>query len=110
MEASGVVVHFRLPGERVITVVGSAGATVRDVAVDSAVPGIVGECGGNCSCATCHVVVDESWREPVGGVEPGSLEDGMLEVRDDRTPASRLSCQIRLTSNLDGLVVHVPSV
>jgi ferredoxin, 2Fe-2S len=107
-KAEEIRVHFRLPDGQVLTAVGRPGATVRDLAVDSGVPGILGDCGGNCACATCHVFIAEEWRPRIAKPEPEGLEDGMLECRDDRTPASRLSCQIPLSEEINGLVVDIP--
>jgi 2Fe-2S ferredoxin len=70
------------------------------------VPGIIAECGGACSCATCHVHVDDAWIEKVGG--PSPMEEDMLDFAFDVRPTSRLSCQIKMTDELDGLVVHTP--
>jgi 2Fe-2S ferredoxin len=83
-----------------------SGATVMETAVDNDVQGIVAECGGACSCATCHVYVDEEWVDKLTPPEP--QEDGMLDCVIDRQPNSRLSCQIELTEELDGLRVRVP--
>jgi len=82
-----------------------AGATVMETAVDNDVAGIVAECGGACSCATCHVYVDPAWAGKLP--PPGAQEDGMLGCVLDRRPTSRLSCQIVLDATLDGLVVEV---
>lgn len=82
------------------------GSTVMENAVRNSVPGIEAECGGACACATCHVYVDEEWTEKVGGPEP--MEEDMLDFAFDVRPTSRLSCQIKVTAALDGLVVHVP--
>ncbi|MEZ2127343.1 MULTISPECIES: 2Fe-2S iron-sulfur cluster-binding protein [unclassified Sinorhizobium] len=82
------------------------GSTVMENAVRNSVPGIEAECGGACACATCHVYVDESWAEKAG--PPGPMEEDMLDFAFEVRPTSRLSCQIRLTAALDGLVVHVP--
>jgi ferredoxin, 2Fe-2S len=82
------------------------GSTVMENAVRNSVPGIEAECGGACACATCHVYVDESWVEAVGG--PEAMEEDMLDFAFDVRPNSRLSCQIKVTKALDGLVVHVP--
>lgn len=82
------------------------GATVMETAIRSGVPGIEAECGGACACATCHVYVDEKWREIVGG--PSPMEEDMLDFGYDVRPNSRLSCQIKVTEALDGLVVTVP--
>jgi 2Fe-2S ferredoxin len=82
------------------------GSTVMENAVRNSVPGIEAECGGACACATCHVYVDEDWVEKVGG--PEAMEEDMLDFAFDVRPNSRLSCQIKVTKALDGLVVHVP--
>ncbi|MGO4564744.1 2Fe-2S iron-sulfur cluster-binding protein [Rhizobium sp. 2YAF20] len=82
------------------------GSTVMENAVRNSVPGIEAECGGACACATCHVYVDDAWAERVG--PPAPMEEDMLDFAYDVRPSSRLSCQIKLTAALDGLVVHVP--
>ena len=82
------------------------GATAMETAVRNDVPGIEAECGGACACATCHVYVDEPWREAVG--EPATMEEDMLDFAVDLRANSRLSCQIRIRPALDGLVLHVP--
>ncbi|MEO9615861.1 MAG: 2Fe-2S iron-sulfur cluster-binding protein [Nitratireductor sp.] len=82
------------------------GSTVMENAIKNAVPGIEAECGGACACATCHVYVDEAWTEKVG--EPEAMEEDMLDFAYDVRPNSRLSCQITVRSELDGLVVTVP--
>lgn len=88
------------------TVEGQVGATVMETALKHAVPGIDAECGGACSCATCHVYVDEAWTEKTGHAEP--MEEDMLDFAFDVKPTSRLSCQIKVTDELDGLVIHTP--
>ena len=88
------------------TVEGEIGSTVMESAIKNGVPGIEAECGGACACATCHVYVDDAWTEKVGA--PAPMEEDMLDFAYDVRPSSRLSCQIKLTSALDGLVVHVP--
>jgi len=88
------------------TVEAPEGATAMETAVRNGVPGIVAECGGACACATCHVYVDEAWVGKVG--EPSEMEEGMLDFASDVRPNSRLSCQIKLTAALDGLVLHTP--
>jgi 2Fe-2S ferredoxin len=85
---------------------GEPGQTVMETAIKHAVPGIVAECGGACSCATCHVYVDEAWKEKTGS--PSPMEEDMLDFAFDVRPNSRLSCQIRLKPELDGLVVSIP--
>lgn len=88
------------------TVEVQVGRTVKDGAINNLVPGIVAECGGACSCATCHVYVDASWLPQTGAA--GDDETEMLEFAMDVTANSRLSCQITVTRELDGLVVYVP--
>src|SRR5712672_2432229 len=82
------------------------GATVMEAAIRNAIPGIEAECGGACACATCHVFVDEAWFEKTGG--PAEMEEDMLDFAFDVRPTSRLSCQIKVTDALDGLIVRVP--
>lgn len=82
------------------------GSTVMENAIRNAVPGIDAECGGACACATCHVYVDDAWTEKVGS--PDVMEEDMLDFAYDVRPTSRLSCQIKVSSDLDGLVVQVP--
>jgi len=82
------------------------GSTVMENAIRNGVPGIEAECGGACACATCHVYVDEAFKEIVG--EPEPMEEDMLDFAFDVRPTSRLSCQIRVRDELDGLTVTVP--
>ncbi|MGG7517646.1 2Fe-2S iron-sulfur cluster-binding protein [Allorhizobium undicola] len=82
------------------------GSTVMENALRNSVPGIDGECGGACACATCHVYVDDEWVEKVGG--PEAMEEDMLDFASDVRPSSRLSCQIKVSPALEGLVVHAP--
>jgi 2Fe-2S ferredoxin len=97
---------FKQPDGSETTVDAAAGMSVMEAAVDNDIPGIIAECGGACSCATCHVYVDSVWLEKMPA--PDALEDGMLDCVLDRHPNSRLSCQIQVTEELDGLVVSVP--
>ena len=90
--------------EHVIDV--ASGLTVMEGARDNGVPGIEADCGGACACSTCHVYVDEAWREKVGSPTP--MEEDMLDFGFDVRPNSRLSCQIKVTDALDGLIVRVP--
>ncbi|WP_094286079.1 2Fe-2S iron-sulfur cluster-binding protein [Mycobacterium lehmannii] len=84
------------------------GESVMAAAVRSGVAGIVGECGGNCSCATCHIYVDEEFAVYLGG--PEEMEEDVLELgaAAERRESSRLSCQITMIESLDGLIVHIP--
>ena len=83
-----------------------AGDTVMTAALDNAVPGIEAECGGGCSCGTCHVYLDEAWLARAGEVT--EMEEGMLDFVVERAPTSRLCCQITLDESLDGLIVRIP--
>ena len=89
------------------TVEGETGSTVMEVAVRNGVPGIEAECGGACACATCHVYVDEAWTGKTGHAEP--MEEDMLDFAFEVKPNSRLSCQIKVRPELDGLIMRVPS-
>ncbi|MEI8144661.1 MAG: 2Fe-2S iron-sulfur cluster-binding protein [Alphaproteobacteria bacterium] len=88
------------------TVTAETGATVMEAAIKNAIPGVVAECGGACACATCHVYVDDAWKAVTG--EPSHMEEDMLDFAFDVRPNSRLSCQIRVTAAMDGLVVTTP--
>lgn len=83
------------------------GLTVMEAAKSEDVPGIDAECGGACACATCHVYVEPEWVEVVG--KPSEMEEDMLDFAFDVREESRLSCQIRISEKLDGLVIKVPN-
>lgn len=86
-------------------VVENAEGSLMTAAVQNHVEGIDGDCGGVCSCATCHVHIDPAWTDKVG---PASeIEMGMLELEDGLADNSRLGCQVKLTPELHGLVVRV---
>ena len=89
------------------TVEAEAGSTVMETALRNSVPGIEAECGGACACATCHVYVAPEWTETVG--KPSQMEEDMLDFASDVRPNSRLSCQIKVTEALDGLIVTTPA-
>lgn len=85
-----------------------AGTTLKDAAMAQNVPYILGECGGSMSCATCHVVVTPGWVAATGA--PGEFEDAVLDATEaPRQDNSRLSCQITMRDDLDGLVLIVPA-
>jgi 2Fe-2S ferredoxin len=88
------------------TVQAEVGLSVMRAAIDNLVPGIDADCGGECSCATCHVYVKPEWMDKVG--QPADREESMLDLNPEREQTSRLSCQIPVTEALDGLVVTVP--
>ena len=91
--------------EHVIDV--KAGLSVMEGAVKNNIPGIDADCGGACACATCHVYVDEAWTEKTGA--KSAMEESMLDFAFEVRPNSRLSCQIKVTEALDGLIVTTPS-
>jgi 2Fe-2S ferredoxin len=98
---------WKLADGREMTLDVAEGLSLMEAATQRGVPGIIGECGGSMSCATCHVVVDLAWADRAG--EPGPFEEDMLDITEaDRQPTSRLSCQIKMTAVLDGIVVSVP--
>ena len=82
------------------------GATLMRAAVDNNVPGIDGDCGGLCACATCHVYVDAAWSERTGART--AMEEDMLNFAAATRSNSRLACQIPITQALHGLVVSMP--
>jgi 2Fe-2S ferredoxin len=106
-EESAMKATWKLADGKSITLDVAEGTSLMQAATARGVPGIIGECGGSMSCATCHVVVDADW---AGRLPPVSVfEDDMLDITDaERQPTSRLSCQIRMTSALDGIMVSVP--
>lgn len=82
------------------------GTSVMQGAVDNMIEGILGDCGGACSCATCHCYVDPTWLAKAGA--PGDVESDLLEFADSPQKNSRLSCQLLMNDELDGLVVTIP--
>ena len=83
------------------------GFTVMEGARDNNIPGIEADCGGSCACSTCHVYVDESWVDRLP--EKEAMEEDMLDFAWEPDPErSRLTCQLRVTDELDGLVVQMP--
>jgi 2Fe-2S ferredoxin len=86
----------------------AVGRSVMQAAVDNNVPGIDADCGGECACATCHVYVDAAWLAKTGLPAPDSQEASMLSFAAVTQDDSRLSCQITVTAELDGLVVRMP--
>jgi len=84
-----------------------SGLSLMENAVRNGIDGIVAECGGACSCATCHVYIDEAWLNNVG--LPSSIEKDMLDFAYDTQANSRLSCQIKVVDEFDGLIVRIPA-
>ena len=90
--------------ERVVD--GNVGDSVMEAATSNDLPGIDADCGGACACATCHVYIGKDWVEMIG--KPEDLEAEMLDVVDEIKDSSRLSCQIKITEEMEGLVIHTP--
>jgi 2Fe-2S ferredoxin len=102
-----IEIHYILKDGSTRLVTGNAGESVMALALREDVPGIEADCGGACSCATCHVYVEDGW---ISRLRPADeYEDNMLDhVASPRRPESRLSCQILLDQELSGLVVRIP--
>ncbi|MHA7775511.1 2Fe-2S iron-sulfur cluster-binding protein [Roseibium sp. M-1] len=102
-----VEVTFVQPDGNSITVRGEPGSSVMETAVNHDVDGIFAECGGAMMCATCHCYVDEAWAQKTGARVDGEVD--MLEcAAAELRGTSRLSCQLKLSSDMDGLIVHLP--
>ena len=99
-------ITFHAPDGTAYEVDAPNGTSAMENAIRNSVPGIDADCGGACACATCHVYVDEAWLPTVG--EPEAMEEDMLDFAYDVRPNSRLSCQIRIRPELEGLVLSVP--
>jgi 2Fe-2S ferredoxin len=82
------------------------GNSLMEAAVHNGIRGLLAECGGACSCATCRVYIDPQWASAVG--EPGCVEKEMLEMAVAHTACSRLACQVMVSADLDGLVARIP--
>jgi len=88
------------------TIEAEVGKSLMQNAIDNAIPGIDADCGGACACGTCHCFVSEAWLPASGDADP--MEESMLGMRPDRADNSRLSCQIDVTEDHDGMVVNLP--
>jgi 2Fe-2S ferredoxin len=89
------------------TVEATPGQSVMEVATQAGIPEIDTDCGGVCSCASCHVYVDEAWLDRFPAISKN--ENALLSLLDERKPNSRLSCQLRMSEEMDGLTVHTPA-
>ena len=98
-------VTFRDAVGDVVELNARSGLTLMEVAVHNSIKGIAAECGGGCSCATCHVFVDDAWYGRTGTAS--DYEEELLQSLDNRRPHSRLACQVNLTDALDGVTVTV---
>lgn len=83
-----------------------AGASLKDIGVGNAIPGIDGDCGGECACGTCHVILAQEWFAKTGA--PGPDEEQMLSMTPERADTSRLGCQVQATEAMDGMTVRLP--
>jgi 2Fe-2S ferredoxin len=82
-----------------------SGYSVMEAAINNNIEGIVAECGGACACATCHSYIDESWIDRMPAMD--DMEDSMLDAAYDRRDNSRLTCQLEVRDDWEGLIVHV---
>ncbi len=106
-ESPAMKATWILPDGRQISADVKPGYTLMEAAVANRVPLVIGECGGAMACATCHVMVAPEWIDATG--LPDRFEDDMLdETEAERAPNSRLSCQLKMSAVLDGIVLHVP--
>lgn len=99
-------IQFVLPYGGHREVEAEVGETLKDLALRHSLPGIAGECGGVCACATCHVVISPEWFDVVGA--PPDFEDEMLMIADNRGIYSRLGCQVEVTTDMNGLELSIP--
>ena len=100
-------IHYILKDGSTRSVGAKAGASVMETAIRHNIRGIDAECGGSCSCATCHVYLDDAFLVKLG--PPDDMEDELLDgTASERAANSRLSCQLTVTAELDGLTVRVP--
>lgn len=82
------------------------GKSLMQIAMDSCVPGVDADCGGECACGTCHVIVDNEWIETAGSASEDEAQ--MLDMTPEKSETSRLACQIQTTHEMDGMVVRLP--
>ncbi|MCL5042124.1 MAG: 2Fe-2S iron-sulfur cluster-binding protein [Gammaproteobacteria bacterium] len=88
------------------SIVGEVGQSIMQAAMNAMIPGIQGDCGGACSCATCHAFVEESWVAALPAAEDTEID--MLEFASERRDNSRLTCQLVIQDSMDGMVLHLP--
>ena len=100
-------INYKTQDEKIHTIDVQNGLTVMEGAIQNDIPGIDADCGGGMSCATCHVYVNEEWLDKLPVKEDG--EEDMLDMAFEPKKNSRLSCQIIVSDDLNGLSVHIPS-
>ncbi|HNP36438.1 MAG TPA: 2Fe-2S iron-sulfur cluster-binding protein [Woeseiaceae bacterium] len=98
------VIYITPDGSRHETDV-DAGYSIMEGAINNNIEGIVAECGGACACATCHSYIDAAWIDRIPAMD--DMEDSMLDAAFERRDNSRLTCQIEMSDELDGIIVHV---
>jgi 2Fe-2S ferredoxin len=101
-----VTLIFKQPDGTQQSVQAPEGLSIMEVAIKHNINGIEADCGGGCSCATCHVYIDNAYQEKTGTALPA--EEDMLDFAFDVRPQSRLSCQVRITSDMDNIVIQIP--
>tara|TARA_Y100001934_G_C12221887_1_gene711129 strand:- start:141 stop:461 length:321 start_codon:yes stop_codon:yes gene_type:complete len=99
-------ITFILPDESIKIADAIEGDSIMQTAVDNDIEEITADCGGSCSCATCHCIIDDAWIDKVGRAD--EVEMSVMESAIEPQANSRLSCQIKVTEALDGLIVRVP--
>ena len=99
------IIYINTDGTSIVTEA-FEGSTIMENATENMINGIDAECGGSCSCATCHVYIDEKWLDKIE--KPNSIEEDMLNFVYDFKYNSRLSCQIKISKKLEGLIVYIP--
>ena len=100
-------ITFIQPDGSAATVEVPSGLTVMEGAIENDITGVIAQCGGSCSCSTCHCYVSDEWMSALPPAE--EEETGLIEFAWEPRESSRLTCQIRVTDELDGLVLHVPA-
>lgn len=95
------------PSNEKVTVEGEVGLSLMEIAVNNDIEGIDADCGGSCACATCHVIIPESFLGKTGFADDD--ESALLDFLDNRTMGSRLSCQIEMREDFDGMVIKIPA-
>ena len=100
-------ITFIQPDGSAATVEVETGLTVMEGAIENDITGVIAQCGGSCSCSTCHCYVADDWITALS--PPEEEETGLIEFAWEPRESSRLTCQIRVTDELDGLVLHVPA-
>lgn len=101
----GYITFIEHSGEQYSTLI-DEGKSLMQTAIDNGIPGIDADCGGACACGTCHVIVDNNWIDAVGTADDDEIM--MLDFTPEKAKTSRLSCQIKTTSAMDGLIVRLP--